>query len=91
VADRGKINRLGDFEHIENAGVHSGDATLVLPPRSFYWRRCGAIKLIARRLAEALGISGPFNIQFLARDNHIKGDRMNLAAPSRRASRSFPR
>ncbi len=85
VADRGRIVVWAISEHVENAGVHSGDATLVLPPQKLYLETVRRIKLIARRLAAALQISGPFNIQFLARDNHIKVIECNL-----RASRSFP-
>ncbi len=85
VADRGKIIVWAISEHIENAGVHSGDATLVLPPQKLYLETVRRIKLIAHELANALGITGPFNIQFLARDNHIKVIECNL-----RASRSFP-
>lgn len=85
VADQGRIVAWAISEHIENAGVHSGDATLVLPPQKLYLETVRRIKLTACRLAEALRITGPFNIQFLARDNHIKVIECNL-----RASRSFP-
>lgn len=85
VADSGKIIVWAISEHIENAGVHSGDATLVLPPQKLYLETVRRVKLIAQQLAEALRITGPFNIQFLARDNHIKVIECNL-----RASRSFP-
>jgi len=85
VADRGEILVWAISEHVENAGVHSGDATLVLPPQKLYLETVRRIKKIARRLAEELEITGPFNIQFLARDNHIKVIECNL-----RASRSVP-
>jgi carbamoyl-phosphate synthase large subunit len=72
-------------EHIEFAGVHSGDATLVFPPQKVYFETVRRIKRIARKIATELHISGPFNIQFLARDNFVKVIETNL-----RASRSFP-
>lgn len=72
-------------EHIENAGVHSGDATIVLPPQKIYLETVRKIRTITKKLARALHITGPFNIQFLARDNFIKVIELNL-----RASRSFP-
>lgn len=72
-------------EHIENAGVHSGDATIVLPPQKIYLETIRKIRVITKKLARALHITGPFNIQFLARDNFIKVIELNL-----RASRSFP-
>ncbi len=85
VADNGKVIVWAISEHIENAGVHSGDATLVLPPQKLYLETARRVKHTARKLAEALNITGPFNIQFLARDNQIKVIECNL-----RASRSFP-
>lgn len=85
VADDGKIAAWAISEHVENAGVHSGDATLVLPPQRLYLETVRRIKAVAKLLAEKLRISGPFNIQFLARDNHIKVIECNL-----RASRSLP-
>lgn len=72
-------------EHIENAGVHSGDATIVLPPQKTYLETIRKIRTITKKLARALKITGPFNIQFLAKDNYIKVIELNL-----RASRSFP-
>ncbi len=72
-------------EHVENAGVHSGDATLVLPPQRTYLETTRRVKRIAKRVAEALQINGPFNIQFMARDNDVMVIECNL-----RASRSFP-
>jgi len=72
-------------EHIENAGVHSGDATLVLPPQKLYIETIRRIKRITKSIAGALKITGPFNIQFLARQNEVKVIECNL-----RASRSFP-
>ena len=85
VADEGEIVLWAISEHIENAGVHSGDATLVLPPQKLYIETIRRIKKIARDIAAALKITGPFNIQFLARQNEIKVIECNL-----RASRSFP-
>jgi len=72
-------------EHIEFAGVHSGDATIMFPPQKVYVETLRRIKRISRLIAEALNISGPFNIQFLAKDNDIKVIECNL-----RASRSLP-
>ncbi len=85
VADQGEIVLWAISEHIENAGVHSGDATLVLPPQKLYIETIRRIKKIARDIAASLQITGPFNIQFLARQNEIKVIECNL-----RASRSFP-
>jgi hypothetical protein len=85
VADRGEIVLSAISEHVENAGVHSGDATLVLPPQKLYIETIRRIKRIARDIARALEITGPFNIQFLAQDNEVKVIECNL-----RASRSFP-
>ncbi len=85
VADRGEVIAYAISEHIEFAGVHSGDATLVFPPQKVYFETIRRIKRIARQIANELQISGPFNIQFLARDNFVKVIECNL-----RASRSFP-
>jgi len=85
VADRGELVLWAIAEHIENAGVHSGDATLVIPPQKLYLETVRRIKQATRALARALAITGPFNIQFLARDNRIKVIECNL-----RASRSVP-
>lgn len=72
-------------EHVENAGVHSGDATIVCPPQKVYVETARRLKIITQKIAQALNITGPFNIQFLAKDNQIKVIECNL-----RASRSFP-
>ncbi|AKT39713.1 carbamoyl-phosphate synthase large subunit [Chondromyces crocatus] len=85
VADRGEIVLAAISEHIENAGVHSGDATLVLPPQSLYIATIRRVRQIAQKIARALSITGPFNIQFLAKMNDVKVIECNL-----RASRSFP-
>ncbi len=85
VADRGEIIAYAISEHIEFAGVHSGDATIVFPAQKMYFETARRIKRISRDIARALNISGPFNMQFLARDNDIKVIECNL-----RASRSFP-
>jgi carbamoyl-phosphate synthase large subunit len=85
VADKGEIQAYAISEHIEFAGVHSGDATLELPPQKLYVETVRRIKKIAKKIAMALEISGPFNIQFLAKENDIKVIECNL-----RASRSFP-
>ncbi len=85
VADKGNIVAYAISEHIEFAGVHSGDATIQFPPQKLYMETARRIKKIARKIAEALEISGPFNIQFLAKENDIKVIECNL-----RASRSFP-
>ncbi|MDP3975763.1 MAG: carbamoyl-phosphate synthase (glutamine-hydrolyzing) large subunit, partial [bacterium] len=85
VAHRGKLVIYAIAEHIENAGVHSGDATIVLPPQHLYLETIKRIKKIAKAVAHELNISGPFNIQFLARNNEVKVIECNL-----RASRSFP-
>jgi len=85
VARKGRIVVFAISEHVENAGVHSGDATMVLPPQNLYLETIRRIKRIAYNIAEALNITGPFNIQFIAKDNHIKVIECNL-----RASRSFP-
>lgn len=85
VAEHGKIKLYAISEHIEFAGVHSGDATLVFPPQKIYFETIRRIKRIARQIADELEISGPFNMQFLAKNNEIKVIECNL-----RASRSFP-
>jgi len=85
VADKGEIIAYAISEHIEFAGVHSGDATIVFPAQKMYFETSRRIKKISRDIARALNISGPFNMQFLARDNDIKVIECNL-----RASRSFP-
>jgi len=85
IAEDGKILNFAISEHLENAGVHSGDATLVLPPQRTYLETTRRIKRIASQIAEALEITGPFNMQFLAKDNSVKVIECNL-----RASRSFP-
>jgi carbamoyl-phosphate synthase large subunit len=85
VADQGEIIAYAMCEHIEFAGVHSGDATMVFPPQKIYFETVRRIKKAARQIAAELNISGPFNIQFLAKDNDIKVIECNL-----RASRSFP-
>jgi carbamoyl-phosphate synthase large subunit len=85
VADHGVVIAYAISEHIEFAGVHSGDATIQFPPQKLYVETARRIKKIARKTAEALKISGPFNIQFLAKENDIKVIECNL-----RASRSFP-
>ena len=85
VADHGKIVLWAVSEHIENAGVHSGDATLVLPPQSLYLPTIRRARDIAAELALALEITGPFNVQFVAKNNLVKVIECNL-----RASRSFP-
>jgi carbamoyl-phosphate synthase large subunit len=85
VAREGEILAYAISEHIEFAGVHSGDATLVFPAQKIYFETSRRIKKISREIAKELNISGPFNIQFLAKDNDIKVIECNL-----RASRSFP-
>ena len=85
VADEGEILAYAISEHIEYAGVHSGDATIQFPPQKLYVETVRRIKKIARLIAGALEISGPFNIQFLAKENSIRVIECNL-----RASRSFP-
>lgn len=85
VAFQGRLVISVITEHVENAGVHSGDATMVLPPQKLYFETLRKIKEIATAIAKALNISGPFNIQFLAKNNEIKVIECNL-----RASRSFP-
>ncbi len=85
VARDGVIQVYAMSEHVENAGVHSGDATLVLPPQRTYIETTRRARKIAAQVALALSINGPFNIQYLARDNHVMVIECNL-----RASRSFP-
>lgn len=85
VAQNGEIIAYAISEHIEFAGVHSGDATIQFPPQKLYVETVRRIKRISRQIAKELNISGPFNIQFLARENDIKVIECNL-----RASRSFP-
>ena len=85
VAQNGEIVAYAISEHIEFAGVHSGDATIQFPPQKLYVETVRRIKRIIREIAKALNISGPFNIQYLAKDNDIKVIECNL-----RASRSFP-
>ncbi len=85
VAKEGEILAYAISEHVEFAGVHSGDATIVFPPQKIYFETVRRIKRISRQIAKELNITGPFNIQFLARDNDIKVIECNL-----RASRSMP-
>ncbi|ETO24655.1 hypothetical protein RFI_12503, partial [Reticulomyxa filosa] len=85
VAKNGVILNYAISEHIENAGVHSGDATLVLPAQNLYVETTKRVKRVTMNIAHALNITGPFNIQFLCKDNDIKVIECNL-----RASRSFP-
>ena len=85
VARNGEIIIYAISEHIEFAGVHSGDATIQFPPQKLYVETVRRIKKVAGQIAQALNISGPFNIQFLAKNNDIKVIECNL-----RASRSFP-
>jgi len=85
VAQAGEVLIFAISEHLENAGVHSGDATLVLPAQKLYMETTKRIKKMTRAICKALNISGPFNIQYIAKDNDIKVIECNL-----RASRSFP-
>lgn len=85
VARHGEIVEYAISEHIEYAGIHSGDATLVFPPQKLYFETVRRIKKISRKIARELNISGPFNIQYLAKNNDVKVIECNL-----RASRSFP-
>ena len=85
VAQNGEIVEYAISEHIEFAGVHSGDATLVFPAQHIYFATARQIKKISRKIAKELNISGPFNIQFLAKNNDVKVIECNL-----RSSRSFP-
>jgi carbamoyl-phosphate synthase large subunit len=85
VAKNGELYCYAISEHVENAGVHSGDATMVLPPQRTYLETMRRIKTIAKKIAKSLKITGPFNIQFIAKENDVKVIECNL-----RASRSFP-
>ena len=85
VAHKGKVQIYAIAEHVEDAGVHSGDATIVLPPQKTYLETLRRVKKIGKEIAKGLNITGPFNIQFLAKSNEIKVIECNL-----RASRSFP-
>ncbi len=85
VGQNGELLIYAVSEHVENAGVHSGDATLVLPPQRLYLETVRKIKHATKKIIKSLNISGPFNIQFLAKDNKISVIELNL-----RASRSFP-
>ncbi|MDA3844441.1 MAG: carbamoyl-phosphate synthase (glutamine-hydrolyzing) large subunit [Candidatus Kapabacteria bacterium] len=85
VADKGVIKAYAISEHVEFAGVHSGDATMMFPPQKIYVETIRRIKKVAGQIAKELKITGPFNMQFLAKDNDIKVIECNL-----RASRSFP-
>ncbi len=85
VANHGEIIAYAISEHVEFAGVHSGDATMVFPPQKIYFETVRRIKRISRQIAKQLDITGPFNMQFLAKDNDIKVIECNL-----RASRSMP-
>ena len=85
VAQNGEVVEYAISEHVEFAGVHSGDATLVFPAQKIYFETARRIKKISRQIAKEFNISGPFNIQFLAKNNDVKVIECNL-----RASRSFP-
>ncbi len=85
VADKGEVIEYAISEHVEYAGVHSGDATMVFPAQNIYFSTIRQIKKIAHKIAAELNISGPFNIQFLAKNREVKVIECNL-----RASRSFP-
>ncbi len=85
VADKGEVVEYAISEHVEFAGVHSGDATLVFPAQKIYFETARRIKKVSKMIAKELNISGPFNIQFLAKNNEVKVIECNL-----RASRSFP-
>jgi carbamoyl-phosphate synthase large subunit len=85
VAHRGDILFQAITEHVENAGVHSGDATVVLPPQRLYIETVRKVRKVAAEIARELRITGPFNIQFIAKDNKVSVIECNL-----RASRSFP-
>lgn len=85
VAQKGKLIIYALTEHVENAGTHSGDATVVLPVQRTYLETLRRAKLITKAIVRELKVTGPFNIQFLAKDNHIKVIELNV-----RASRSFP-
>ncbi len=85
VANEGEVVEYAISEHVEFAGVHSGDATLVFPAQKIYFETMRRVKKISKQIAKELNISGPFNIQYLAKNNDIKVIECNL-----RASRSFP-
>lgn len=85
VAQEGRLVIYAISEHIENAGVHSGDATLVLPPQRMFLETMRQIKLATKKIIDKLNINGPFNIQFMAKDNKVMVIELNL-----RSSRSFP-
>lgn len=85
VAENGKVRIYAISEHIENAGVHSGDATIVMPPQRLYLETIRRAKHITKKIIKALEITGPFNIQFIAKNNDLKVIECNV-----RASRSFP-
>ena len=85
VGQSGELLIYAISEHVENAGVHSGDATIVLPPQRLYLETVRKVKEATKKIIQALNINGPFNIQFLAKDNKIQVIELNL-----RASRSFP-
>eukprot|EP00920_Eleutheroschizon_duboscqi_P026651 GHVT01065438.1.p1 GENE.GHVT01065438.1~~GHVT01065438.1.p1 ORF type:complete len:424 (+),score=61.83 GHVT01065438.1:760-2031(+) len=85
VACNGEILNYAISEHVENAGVHSGDATLILPAQKLYVETIRRVKKLSQRIARALNISGPFNIQFMCRQNDVQVIECNL-----RASRTFP-
>ncbi|MEM9084112.1 MAG: carbamoyl-phosphate synthase (glutamine-hydrolyzing) large subunit, partial [Planctomycetota bacterium] len=85
VAREGEIVVYAISEHVENAGVHSGDATLVFPPQRTYFETVRRVRQVATKIAKALKITGPFNMQFIAKSNEVKVIECNL-----RASRSFP-
>ena len=85
VATEGELFCYAIAEHVENAGVHSGDATIVLPPQRTYLETMRKVKMVTREISKELQITGPFNIQFIAKDNEVKVIECNL-----RASRSFP-
>jgi len=85
VAQRGEIKAFVISEHIENAGVHSGDATIMLPPQNLNQETMSRIEEVGRAIASALEITGPFNMQFLAKENQVYVIEVNL-----RASRTFP-
>jgi carbamoylphosphate synthase large subunit len=85
VANKGEILNYAIGEHLENAGVHSGDATVVLPAQKLYVKTIKQVKRYASFIAKALRITGPFNIQFMAKGNEVQVIECNL-----RASRTFP-
>jgi carbamoyl-phosphate synthase large subunit len=85
IAKNGEVVIEAISEHIENAGVHSGDATIVLPPQKLYLETIRRTKTITKQIVKALNITGPFNLQFIAKENAIKVIELNV-----RASRSFP-